>query len=105
MIDSRFDIKDFTIVKDEFISFDLPVAVQCADLCEDMFQAYLSNNNNWILDIGWYGETNNLEGEFIVFVIINHNWDNPLVKISCKDLKVLEFFINTTIDFMRANSK
>jgi len=47
-------------------------------LTEDMFQAIL---NNLIIDSGWY------ENVFISFLIINNDWERPLMKIYSSNLE------------------
>jgi hypothetical protein len=100
MIKNSFNLSGLTVVKDEFISFDLSVEEQVDELREDMFQAYKIDNDKTILDIGWYGEATELKGEFILFLVKNDDWDNPLVKISTNNLTILKYYINSVIQFL-----
>lgn len=101
MIKDSFDLSGLTVVKDEFISFDLPIEKQIDELCEDMFQAIKINVDKIALDIGWYSNTTESKGEFVVYLIKNDDWDNPLVRISTNDLVVLKHYIKTTITFIK----
>jgi len=101
MIKNSFDLSGLTIIKDEFISFDLPIEKQVDELCEDMFQAIKINVDKIALDIGWYSNATELNGEFVLYLIKNDDWDNPLVRISTNDLVVLKYYIKTAITFIK----
>lgn len=101
MIKDDFDVSNLIVTKDDFISFDLPLNKQIGELKEDMFQASKKGKDNVILDIGWYGDTEQLEGEFIVYLIIDYNWEAPLIRISTRDLDVLKHYIEYTISFLQ----
>lgn len=72
--------KNFNIIKDDFKVLNQKEI----DLYEDMFQAEFISRN-LVIDIGWYGE--DIEsGKFIIYLIQNENWDNPILKLFSRDL-------------------
>ena len=99
MLSKYFNFNNASIVKDDFISFEEPLKNQVNFLYEDMFHV-AQENLNIIFDIGWYGDADNLDGKFILHLIKNEDWDNPMVKLSTKDLSTLKFYIKTTIDYI-----
>ena len=69
---------NWNIVKDDWITTDVPIDEQRAFFREDMFQAtYELNANQIVIDLGWYGEDVDF-GNFKCYVIKNANWDEPL---------------------------
>lgn len=102
MIKDIFKNEDIIITKDDFISFDIPLVKQKDSLYEDMFQA-TNNTTNITLDIGWYGDTQTLEGNFIVHLIKDNNWDVPILKIFTKDLALLKYYIESTVFYFEDN--
>lgn len=79
---------DFGMWKIEYNVFKIddkkPLKEQIWELNEDILQAtYIdSEGNNYLLDIGWYPEFN-VRGHFIIYIIKNYDWENPLVKQGC----------------------
>ena len=98
MIKEYFDLSGFTVIKDDFISLERPVEVQAENLYEDMFQAGI---DNLLLDIGWYGNSETLEGEFILLVIEDYNWEVPLYKASTNEITGLKTEISKILEFVR----
>lgn len=98
MIRDYFELGNLTVIKDDFISFDISLNKQTSELYEDMFQAQASNNV--ILDIGWYGETEGLKGKFVLYLIKDQDWENPLLKISTQDLNILKYYIGYTMQYL-----
>ncbi|WP_417353074.1 hypothetical protein [Flavobacterium alkalisoli] len=98
MIKEYFDISGFTVIKDDFISFELPFEAQAEKLYEDMFQAGI---DNLLLDIGWYGNSVTLEGKFILLVIEDCNWEVPLYKASANEITGLKTEISKALEFVR----
>ncbi|RED66125.1 hypothetical protein [Cohnella lupini] len=47
-------------------------------LTEDMLQ--VKYPNNYIIDVGWYGKSFTLNGVFIIYIIKDQKWDNPVFK-------------------------
>ncbi|WP_336771467.1 hypothetical protein [Paenibacillus sp. MMO-58] len=47
-------------------------------LSEDMFM--VEYPNGYLVDVGWYGRFSTLDGVFIVYIIKNTEWSNPVFK-------------------------
>lgn len=78
------------------LDFSKPIIEQENKLDEDLFQ--LSFNNGKVIDIGWYPAFE-VEGEFIIQVIVNENWEEPTFKSSSTwDKNELIGKINTAIN-------
>ena len=59
--------------------------------------------SRWEISVGFIvfaSFLDNLDGKFILHLIKNEDWDNPMVKLSTKDLSTLKFYIKTTIDYI-----
>lgn len=54
------------------------------DLQEDMLQ--VEYPNDYLIDAGWYGGID----KFIIFLIKDCDWDNPIIKEICVDWDELE---------------
>jgi len=65
-------------------------------LKEDLLQIEFEKLN-LILDLGWYGEITNNNGSFKIFVIKNHDWENPLKIESSKSQKVINAKLNNIL--------
>ncbi len=59
------------------IDFERPFAEQLEELNEDLIQ--VEYNEKYILDIGWYPE-HNANGNIIIQLIFDNQWDTPIVK-------------------------
>lgn len=83
-----FDVKQGNIKYDNFnIDFAHPLNEQEDKLLEDLLQ--IEFPNNYLLDVGWYPECE-IEGQFILTLIKNFDWQKPIYKYSCvseEDLK------------------
>jgi len=99
MLSNYFNFEKASRIKDNFISFEKPLKDQTDDLYEDMFYS-IYEDISITLDIGWYGNTKNLEGIFILYLIKEDDWDNPLLKLSTKDLYILKHFIKSSVEFI-----
>lgn len=67
-----------TIIYDDFnIDFSQPIKNQTDLLKEDLLQISLAND--LILDLGWYPE-HNIRGKFILQIIKEYDWENPIYK-------------------------
>ncbi|AOP96794.1 hypothetical protein [Enterobacter roggenkampii] len=68
-------------IYDELSSLDFTKSIfeQANKLDEDLFQLTFINGN--IIDIGWYPAFEE-DGEFIIQVISDENWDEPAFKAS-----------------------
>ena len=83
----RINFKSGRIVYNEFfIDFTKTYLEQVDCLLEDLLQVEFPEN--YLLDVGWYPEYNS-EGEFIVQVIKDYNWERPIYKRNCKNKETL----------------
>lgn len=55
----------------------------CKDLKEDLLQVQYANN--YLLDVGWYGEENG----FIIYIIKGYDWENPIRKDGSFNKKIM----------------
>lgn len=62
------------------IDFDVPFEQQKDELLEDLLQ--IKFENDYLIDLGWYPECD-ITGKFILYLIKNENWQNPVYKHSC----------------------
>ena len=56
-------------------------------LDEDLVQ--ICYDGTYILDVGWYPAFN-LEGSFKVVVIMDNDWDNPIITKECREIETLK---------------
>ena len=93
----KLNLKGGKIDYEEFnINLDLPLEKQVDLLNEDLLQiSYL--NDKYVIDVGWYPEFD-LKGNFIIYVIESYNWEKPLYKVECKDLKELKVNLQNLIN-------
>ncbi|TYQ15358.1 UNVERIFIED_CONTAM: hypothetical protein Cloal_1801 [Acetivibrio alkalicellulosi] len=89
-----FEDLDFTpgnVVYNDFdINDKMPLSKQIYSLKEDLFQ--VNYNNKYIIDVGWYPEFNK-SGKFNIVIIKDCNWEKPIEKKSCNDIKTLKVYI------------
>jgi hypothetical protein len=100
----QFDFKDGKITYDEFhIDFSRPLSEQLYFLKEDLLQVeYMINEDNYILDVGWYSEMDP-NGTFKIRVIKNFNWLNPLYLKKCKKEKDFFDSLKNAIEVIQKN--
>ncbi|EPF69466.1 hypothetical protein GCM10025882_18790 [Acinetobacter gyllenbergii] len=65
------------------------------DLSQDLLQVDFTNSE--ILDVGWYPDLD-VNGVFRVILIKDMNWDFPIVKYECLDIKDLKESIKKVIE-------
>lgn len=82
--DHPFENIDFKKGEIEYIESDLSLN----NLKEDLLQVHFPNN--YVLDVGYYGTTN----AFIIYVIQNQDWQNPVYKVSRGWYSLRETIIN-----------
>jgi len=74
--DIDFDVGN--IAYNEFhIDFDKTLCEQEDSLTEDLLQ--VEYPNNYLIDLGWYPECNS-NGNFIISVIYDFDWEKPVLK-------------------------
>ncbi|PZD93130.1 hypothetical protein DNH61_24675 [Paenibacillus sambharensis] len=54
---------------------------------EDMVQ--IEYPNSYILDVGWYGDASKGNGKFVVYIIKEKNWEQPVYREEHKTLEDL----------------
>lgn len=67
-------------------------------LKEDLLQ--VSYPENYIIDVGWYPDSEDENGLFIIFVIEEYDWEKPILKLSTPLLKNIEPLISEAVVFM-----
>lgn len=63
---------------------------------EDILQIEIKKE--YLVDVGWYPE-HDPKGFFLIRVIKNIDWDNPLFKKKCKSLEVFRGCLQNAIDY------
>lgn len=85
--------ESFVIVNHAFYNYDPTSEFSEIEnlmyLNEDLFQANF-DENELILDLGWYGNVRKNDGNYVMKLIQNNHWDNPVVEIPSKSLKQAE---------------
>ena len=77
----KLNILDGLVIYNSFdIDEDVSFEDQWYSYSEDILQ--IKFGERFVLDVGWYPESD-LEGKFIVYAILDQNWDNPLMTITC----------------------
>lgn len=61
------------------------------ELCEDLLQLY-NEKSNLIIDLGWY-QNFDINGNYVLLLIKNFNWDAPLRKVVSKSKKEIKDYI------------
>lgn len=54
--------------------------------------------NGLLLDVGWFPSFN-LKGCFLIQVIENFDWENPIIKRECNELEIFKQLLQETILF------
>lgn len=87
------------ITYNEFhIDFDIPLTKQPDALLEDLVQ--IEYANGYLLDLGWYPEFD-AKGSFIVQLIQDYNWENPVYMRQSKDGRQLKEIIMQAINMIK----
>lgn len=66
---------------------------------EDLLQVEYANN--YLLDVGWYGEENG----FIICIIKDYDWENPILKDGSLNKKIMLTILDKMIDEVMILSK
>lgn len=93
--------ESFVVSNNEFYAYDpnseFSEIENLMYLNEDLFQATF-DENELILDLGWYGNVRKNDGNFVMKLIQYNHWDNPVVEIPSKSLKqATEVLVKTMI--------
>jgi len=90
------DLKDGKVVYYDFeINFNLPFENQKWSFKEDLIQIHF-NEGKYIIDVGWYPEFNE-KGSFVISVINDYDWNNPIFEKNGKSVDHLIMYINKAI--------
>ena len=93
-------------VMSDFIYFDvdmqIPLSKQTSLLKKRLIVVYYEDG--YIFHVGWHPEFN-VDGEFILQVIQQYNWEEPLEERRCKDLQTLIKYINELVVFIEEHRR
>jgi hypothetical protein len=82
----------FRVVKNDFTTYNPETEYSeeksLYHLTEDLLQLEFESSN-LIVDLGWYGNFETNEGDFIINVIRNQDWENPLRIENDKSQKII----------------
>jgi hypothetical protein len=77
-----------------------PLVEQIGDLKEDLAQITYGDR---VLDVGWYPEFSE-EGEFVVQVVRDTNWEEPLFQERCRTVDALVLSLNAAVEVAKGTS-
>jgi len=86
------------IIKDDLQSED-------RFLTQDMFQAeykFSKYETVFTIDVGWYGEHSKKNGKFILYVIKDYKWDNPILKLSSTSATIITDMVKKMMLFIES---
>lgn len=93
---NNIDFKSGIVSYDDFdVDPLVPYEKQLTSLDEDMLQ--VEYPQGYVLDIGWYHDVN---GKFVVRVIKDCDWDQPVFIKETRNLARLEKFVQQSIDLI-----
>jgi len=78
-----------------YIDRSIPLTRQKFLLQEDMLQV---NYGPYVVDVGWYPSINP-KGRFVIYLIYNSDWGNPIRKVTAKNLMMLKGRLLKVIDY------
>lgn len=73
----------------------IPLIDQKFSLKEDMLQI---DYGSYLIDVGWCPEFN-VNGRFIISLVLNYDWDNIVYSAEVKNLVFFEESLQKTIDY------
>ena len=81
-----------------FSEYDLSIHgnLDCYELNEDLLQL-VNEKANLVIDLGWYPSFDE-NGEYILLLIKNYQWDSPLKKMVSKSKKEIIDYIEQWVD-------
>ena len=91
----------FTVTEHEFYTYD-PTNEYSEEaseyyLSEDLFQV-LHGPSQLIVDVGWYGDISKNKGQYVLKVITNEFWDEPVSTIYITSQSELTNVLNKTLE-------
>jgi hypothetical protein len=91
----NIDFKSGDVIYNEFkIDFNKKYSEQEDCLLEDLLQVTYAQG--YLLDVGWYPELES-EGEFVVQIVKEKNWEEPIYKSNSKNKEDLVQDLNNAI--------
>jgi hypothetical protein len=91
----------FKISRNEFYMYnperDYTEALNLSYLQEDMLQI-TNEQNNFTIDLGWYGEVHSNKGQFKIYVIKDLDWENPVQEIESKSSSEIYKILNDLLN-------
>jgi len=98
MILKGLRLKNGNVTYNDFdIDPDLPFEQQKWSFKQDLLQIVF--NDRYLVDVGWYPDFNE-QGHFRLVVIQGIDWDNPLMKETCRNYYELKNYLQKAIDFI-----
>lgn len=98
MKNNFFESIDFKGGEITYNSFDInplvPLSRQKFSLQQDMLQV---RYDLYLIDVGWYPSLNT-KGRFVIYLIYNCDWDEPIQVIEAKNLASLKVGLRKMID-------
>lgn len=92
--------ESFVLVKHDFFAYDPTSEFDEIEnllyLNEDLFQVSYPEND-LIVDLGWYGDVRKNEGDFVMKLVQNNHWDEPVSTIHAKSLEEATEILNRTL--------
>ena len=93
---------DCIIINNDFYSYD-PVnsfkeAYSLKYLNEDLLQCSFPEDD-WIIDLGWYGDVISNKGEFRIYIIKNENWQIPFNVIHSKSVEEIKDLLSKILQY------
>lgn len=76
---------EYKVIKNDFLDLSKSIYSQKDNLYEDMLQIEINGTNNYIIDIGWYGEDFE-DGIFKCFLVCDGDWDVPVSVFNSKSM-------------------
>lgn len=78
----------WSIAYNNFSEYDMSIHGEedCYELNEDLLQLK-HTRANIIIDLGWYPPHSCDKGNYILYLIKNYDWENPLDKVMTRDKK------------------
>lgn len=91
----NIDFKSGDVIYNEFkIDFNKKYSEQEDCLLEDLLQ--VTYDQGYLLDVGWYPELES-EGEFVVQIVKEKKWEEPIYKSNSKNKEDLVQDLNNAI--------
>ncbi len=95
------DLKNGTVTYNDFdINPGISFEEQTWSFKQDVFQ--MKFNNKYLIDIGWYPDFDP-KGSFVLKVVKDFDWSNPILEKKCKEVNVLKIYLQEAINFVSSS--